>query len=145
MGTNALSSPSRELQRVATLLIVVLFAGCSSPGHPGAGRAASEIEQGVIDQVALILGRDANDIAPTASFDELGIDDLDFVEIVMALEDRFKVSIPDSSLKPLIIAGDAPPFALNGDTTIRDLAAVLPPLLTQQTKASGTADANHEQ
>lgn len=42
------------------------------------------------------LGVDEDRITPEASFaDDLGADSLDMVEMVMALEDEFKIEIPD--------------------------------------------------
>ena len=48
------------------------------------------------------LGRDVEDIKKEASFiEDLGADSLDTVELVMALEDAFKVQIPDEQQENL--------------------------------------------
>ena len=45
------------------------------------------------------LGVDADKVVPTASFkDDLGADSLDAVELNMALEEAFEISIPDEEL-----------------------------------------------
>ena len=49
--------------------------------------------------VAEGLGVDAEKVVPTASFkDDLGADSLDAVELNMALEEAFDISIPDEEL-----------------------------------------------
>jgi acyl carrier protein len=47
-------------------------------------------------------------LAPTASFvDDVGVDSLDRVELMMALEEEFGVSIPDDELEKIQTVGDA--------------------------------------
>ena len=54
-----------------------------------------ELEQKVKKIIAEQLGKDVEDIKNEASFiEDLGADSLDTVELVMALEDAFKVQIP---------------------------------------------------
>lgn len=47
------------------------------------------------------------DIAPAASFKELGLDSLDVVSFVMALEDRLGLEIPESDLEGVTTYGGA--------------------------------------
>ena len=55
-----------------------------------------ELEQKVKKIIAEQLGKNELDIKNEASFiEDLGADSLDTVELVMALEDAFKVQIPD--------------------------------------------------
>ena len=61
---------------------------------------------GVADKVKSIiveqLGVDANQVTPEASFtDDLGGDSLDVVELVMALEEEFKIEIPDEDAEKI--------------------------------------------
>ena len=57
------------------------------------------------------LGVDEDDVADDASFvDVLGADSLDIVELVMALEEEFGVSIPDEQAEKIKTVGDAVDF-----------------------------------
>ena len=61
-----------------------------------------DLEQKVKKIIAEQLGKDVNDIKNDASFiEDLGADSLDTVELVMALEDAFKVQIPDEQQENL--------------------------------------------
>jgi acyl carrier protein len=61
----------------------------------------------VVDQ----LGVEEDDISEDASFvDDLGADSLDIVELVMALEEEFGVSIPDEQAEKIKTVGDAVDF-----------------------------------
>lgn len=56
----------------------------------------TEIEQRLIDIIVDQLGVKKEEVVPAASFvDDLGADSLDTVELVMALEEKFDVEIPD--------------------------------------------------
>ena len=61
-----------------------------------------DLEQKVKKIIADQLGKDVEDIKNEASFiEDLGADSLDTVELVMALEDAFKVQIPDEQQENL--------------------------------------------
>ncbi len=61
-----------------------------------------ELEQKVKKIIAEQLGKDVQDIKNEASFiEDLGADSLDTVELVMALEDSFKIQIPDEQQENL--------------------------------------------
>jgi acyl carrier protein len=54
------------------------------------------------------LGVDESEITPEASFtNDLGADSLDVVELVMALESAFDISIPDEDAEKIQTVGDA--------------------------------------
>ena len=58
----------------------------------------------IVDQ----LNVDETDVTEDASFiDDLGADSLDLVELVMALEQEFGVTIPDESVEAIKTVGDA--------------------------------------
>lgn len=58
----------------------------------------------VVDQ----LGVDEEKVSAEVSFaDDLGMDSLDTVELVMALEEDFGVEIPDEEAEKIITVGDA--------------------------------------
>ena len=54
------------------------------------------------------LDVDAADVVSEASFaDDLGADSLDLVELIMAMEEQFDVSIPDEDAEKISIVQDA--------------------------------------
>ena len=55
-----------------------------------------------------VLGVDADVVTEDASFkDDLGADSLDLVEVVMALEEELKVTIPEEELADIKTVGQA--------------------------------------
>jgi len=61
----------------------------------------------IVDQ----LGVEEDDVIEDAAFvDDLGADSLDIVELVMALEEEFGVSIPDEQAEKIKTVGDAVDF-----------------------------------
>ena len=61
-----------------------------------------DLEQKLKKIIAEQLGKAVEDIKNEASFiEDLGADSLDTVELVMALEDAFKVQIPDEQQENL--------------------------------------------
>jgi acyl carrier protein len=64
--------------------------------------------EGLAAIVNEVAGTPIDDITPEKSFvDDLDIDSLSMVEVVMACEDKFGVSIPDGEVKNLKTVGDA--------------------------------------
>lgn len=53
------------------------------------------------------LGADPEKITPETAFDELGADSLDLLDVVMDIEDKLKVTVPDEMLTRLKTVGDA--------------------------------------
>lgn len=45
---------------------------------------------------------DINKFSKTASFEDLGLDSLDSVEAVVAIEDKFKIDLPDEEALKLL-------------------------------------------
>ena len=67
--------------------------------------------EGLAAIVNEVAGTPIDDITPEKSFvDDLDIDSLSMVEVVMACEDKFGVSIPDGEVKNLKPVGDAVNF-----------------------------------
>lgn len=65
----------------------------------------------VKDVIVEQLNVDEADVNEDASFvDDLGADSLDIVELVMALEESFSVSIPDEEAESIKTVGDAVSF-----------------------------------
>jgi len=70
------------------------------------------ISEVVVEQ----LGIEADAVTETATFiEDLGADSLDLVEIVMAFEDEFETSIPDTALEQIKTVGDATDYILAQD------------------------------
>ncbi len=68
----------------------------------------SEIEKIVKEVVVEQLGVEAGEVTENASFvDDLGADSLDTVELVMALEEKFGLEIPDEDAEKIRTVGDA--------------------------------------
>ena len=68
-------------------------------------------DQEILNQVTEILvdqlGVDEEDVTMEASFiDDLNADSLDIVELVMALEQEFDVTIPDEEAERITTVGD---------------------------------------
>jgi len=64
----------------------------------------SKVKEIIVEQ----LGVDASQVTPEASFvDDLGADSLDTVELVMALEEKFDLEIPDEDAEKITTVGEA--------------------------------------
>lgn len=64
----------------------------------------AKVKEVIVDQLSV----EEDDVTPDASFfDDLGADSLDIVELVMALEDSFGISIPDEDAESIKTVGDA--------------------------------------
>jgi acyl carrier protein len=63
-----------------------------------------EVKKIIVEQ----LGVDEAEVTPEASFiDDLGADSLDTVELIMALEEKFGVEVPDEEAEKLTTVGEA--------------------------------------
>lgn len=58
-------------------------------------------EEKLKQMIAEQLGRDPSEIGPGMPFDDLGMDSLDRVELVMAMEEAFDVQIPDEAAEQM--------------------------------------------
>lgn len=68
----------------------------------------SEILEKVKKIIAEQLDVPEADIVPSASFvDDLGADSLDQVELIMAMEEEFNISIPDEDAEKIATVKDA--------------------------------------
>jgi acyl carrier protein len=68
----------------------------------------SDFESRLREIVTEQLSVDAEKITPESKFvDDLGADSLDLVEMIMALEEEFKVEIPDEDAEKIITVKDA--------------------------------------
>ncbi|MEG8222902.1 acyl carrier protein [Sphingomonas sp. HH69] len=68
----------------------------------------NDIDKRVIEIVIAHMGVDPDQVTPEAGFlDDLGGDSLDVVELVMALEDEFGITISDSDIEKIGTVQDA--------------------------------------
>ncbi len=66
------------------------------------------IEQRIRPLIAEQLGVEENKVTRSASFvDDLNADSLDLVEMIMSLEEEFKIEIPDDDVEKITTVGDA--------------------------------------
>ncbi|MCQ2940785.1 acyl carrier protein [Helicobacter pylori] len=57
--------------------------------------------------IAEQLNIDASQVTPEAKFvKDLGVDSLDVVELIMVLEERFGIEIPDEQAEKMVNVGD---------------------------------------
>lgn len=69
---------------------------------------SNEIASQVMDIVAENLGKERDKVTVDANFiEDLGADSLDTVELVMALEEKFDVEIPDDDAAKIQTVKDA--------------------------------------
>jgi len=70
-----------------------------------------EIRADLAEIVNEVAGIDVDDVQLEKSFvDDLDVDSLSMVEVVVACEEKFGVSIPDDEVKNLKTVGDAVSF-----------------------------------
>ena len=68
----------------------------------------ADIESKMTELLVEELGLDADKITMNATFEEdLEVDSLGVVELLMALEDNFGVTIPDEEAESLVTVGEA--------------------------------------
>ena len=68
------------------------------------GNIAEEVKKNIIEQLSV----DAEKVTPEAQFvNDLGADSLDTVELIMALEEKFDVQIPDEKAEKIKTVGEA--------------------------------------
>jgi len=69
--------------------------------------AEKTIEQQVKEIIVEQLGVNADQVTSDAKFiEDLGADSLDTVELVMALEEKFQLDVPDEEAEKLQTVGD---------------------------------------
>ncbi len=82
---------NRRIFHTVFVVALLLFAGCGS-------QPAQQTIERVRSEVGAILKKDSAEIDVSKPLAAQGADELDIVEIVMAVEEAFKVEIPDSAI-----------------------------------------------
>ncbi|MGD1014353.1 MAG: acyl carrier protein [Acidimicrobiales bacterium] len=59
------------------------------------------------DNAVEVLAVDPSQVTLTTSFEDLGADSLDLVELVMALEETFEIEVAEDELKEIRTVGEA--------------------------------------
>ncbi len=66
------------------------------------------VNQEMIDIIVEQLSAEKDKVVPEASFvDDLGADSLDLVELIMAMEEKFDIEIPDEDAEKIVTVQDA--------------------------------------
>ena len=68
---------------------------------------SQNIEEAIQKIIAEQLDVDIEKVVTAATFEDLGADSLDIVELVMALEEEFDQEIPDEDAEKIRTVGDA--------------------------------------
>ncbi len=72
------------------------------------------IDQEMIDIIVEQLSVEKDKVVPGASFvDDLGADSLDLVELIMAMEEKFDIEIPDEDAEKITTVKDAIDYVNN--------------------------------
>lgn len=72
------------------------------------------IDQEMIDIIVEQLSVEKDKVVPGASFvDDLGADSLDLVELIMAMEEKFDIEIPDEDAEKIATVKDAVDYVNN--------------------------------
>jgi len=71
-----------------------------------------QVQERVIEALAS-FGPEADQITPTATFEELDIDSLDLVELAQIVEDEYGIVLKGEDMKELKTVGDAIELIVN--------------------------------
>jgi acyl carrier protein len=75
--------------------------GASDKAAPDGAGSPDELTQRVLRIIAETQRKDVSLVTIESSFEELGIDSMDGVNIVFALENEFNISVPDEEVKTI--------------------------------------------
>jgi acyl carrier protein len=69
---------------------------------------STNVEQEVKQLIANIIGREVEELKPELNFwTDLGVDSIKAIEITVALERQFKISVRDEQIPKIATVGDA--------------------------------------
>jgi len=76
--------------------------------EPSSRRRKMAINQEMVDIIVEQLSVEKDKVVSEASFvDDLGADSLDLVELIMAMEEKFDIEIPDEDAEKIVTVKDA--------------------------------------
>ncbi|MCH7728821.1 MAG: acyl carrier protein [Planctomycetes bacterium] len=88
------------------LVLLLLAAPACNTGDVTDAPPVSASSDATVDEVCKItselMGVDRSQVMSTTSLGDLRCDELDFVELIMEIEDRFNISIPDETAEQLL-------------------------------------------
>lgn len=67
---------------------------------------STSVQRQVIDALAKAKSLDPGEIGLRSTFEELGVDSLDAIELLFELEERYQVAIPDDDAKRFETVGE---------------------------------------
>eukprot|EP01025_Chloroclados_australasicus_P018095 TRINITY_DN1937_c0_g1_i2.p2 TRINITY_DN1937_c0_g1~~TRINITY_DN1937_c0_g1_i2.p2 ORF type:complete len:125 (-),score=14.19 TRINITY_DN1937_c0_g1_i2:204-578(-) len=73
----------------------------------------NQVTDRVITAVKNFSKVDPNKVTPSAKFSDLGLDSLDTVELVMAMEEEFTIEMPDDDADKILSVDDAVEYFAN--------------------------------
>lgn len=72
---------------------------------------AEDLKKQIVETIAEQLGIDVSEVAESKSFiEDLNADSLDLTELIMTLEEKFDIEIPDDVAEKLKTVGDVITF-----------------------------------
>jgi acyl carrier protein len=69
--------------------------------------APVDIVAGLAEIIATVVGTPAAQVTPMASFADLDVDSLSMIEVMLSVEERFGVHVPDEDAEGLATVQDA--------------------------------------
>ncbi|GAA7573122.1 hypothetical protein MMM141_12700 [Helicobacter pylori] len=92
-------------------MIAIFKTICGNGGDKKKDYNSSVLSSALFEQVRSIIAEqlnvDAAQVTPEAEFvKDLGVDSLDVVELIMALEEKFGIEIPDEQAEKIVNVGD---------------------------------------
>ncbi|KAK4056612.1 mitochondrial acyl carrier protein [Microbotryomycetes sp. JL221] len=104
---------ARTLSSAAPRIVIARAPRLAQPVAPRWYSAAASLDKNAIQsRIFEVLQSfekvDGTKVTPTASFtNDLGLDSLDAVEVVMAIEEEFSIEIPDEEADKITTVGEA--------------------------------------
>lgn len=108
---------------------VLIAPSSSKPAAPQS--SYNQRQQQICRIVAEQLSVDEDDVRLETTFKELGVDSLDAIEIVMAIEEEFNVMISDDEAEQMKTVGDIDKYLTNARLDTQPVAPAAPALLAR--------------